>query len=162
MLLWQKLLLLCGGNNIPDHVMLWQALLFLGAARKSQAEVYKAARGLYGERASSGISTAASGAMSTVGAVWSFVSAEAATDGSLALEDAAPLPPPPKLDISVSLSVLSEGMRLMSKALQSYKMLLLILCSVRLRRCWNLQDNATHLWSTDIYFVRRSCCHAVP
>ena len=64
---------------------------------------------LYSEGASSGISTAASGAMNAVGAVWSLVSAEAARDGSLALEDAAPLPEPPKLDISVSVSVMSQG-----------------------------------------------------
>ncbi len=117
-----------------SHVVLWQMVLLLGAARKSQAEVYKAARGLYGGRASSGISTAASGAMSTVGAVWSFVSAEAATDGSLAPEDAAPLPPPPKLDISVSLSVLSEGMHLILKA-----------------PCWLLYRGASvHVWSLQL------------
>lgn len=89
--------------------MLQKPLLLLPAARTPQADVYKAARSLYGGRASSGFSSAASGAMGTVGAVWSFVSAEAATEGSLAPEDAAPLPPPPKLDISVSVSVLAEG-----------------------------------------------------
>ena len=123
-------------------------LLLLGAARKSQAEVYKAARGLYGERASSGISTAASGAMSTVGAVWSFVSAEAATDGSLAPEDAAPLPPPPKLDISVSLSVLSEGMRLSLQfmlSLQWIQMRLLVLGSLQVHWWWSTSQNTVEL-----------------
>ena len=92
-----------------------QTLLLLSAGRKSQTTDRTAARSLYGERASSGLSSAASGAMSTVGAVWSFVSAEAATEGSLAPEDAAPLPPPSKLDISVSVSVLSEGRPLAAK-----------------------------------------------
>ena len=71
------------------------------AARKSQAGVRKAARGFYGDRASSGLTSAASGAMSAVGTVWSFVSAEDASD--VALE------PPPKMDISVSVTVLSQG-----------------------------------------------------
>ncbi len=71
------------------------------AARKSQAGVRKAARGFYGGRASSGLTSAASGAMSAVGTVWSFVSAEAASDGALA--------PPPKMDLSVSMTVLSQG-----------------------------------------------------
>lgn len=79
-------------------------------------EMRQAARSLYGERTSSGISSAASGAMSAVGAVYSLVSAEAATDGSLPLEDAAPLPPPLKLDISVSVSVVSEGKDLPAQA----------------------------------------------
>lgn len=71
------------------------------AARKSQAGVRKAAGGFYGDKASSGLTSAASGAMSAVGTVWSFVSAEAASDGALA--------PPPKMDISVSVTVLSQG-----------------------------------------------------
>ena len=74
-----------------------------------QAEARTASSSLYSGRASSGISSAASGAMNAVGAAWSLVSAEAASDGSLALEDAAPLPEPPKLDISVSVSVMSQG-----------------------------------------------------
>ena len=64
---------------------------------------------LYSGGASSGISAAASGAMNAVGAVWGLVSAEAASDGRLALEDAAPLPEPQKLDIAVSVSMLSQG-----------------------------------------------------
>ena len=47
--------------------------------------------------------------MNAVGTVWSLVSAEAASDGSLAFEDASPLPEPPKLDISVTVSVTSQG-----------------------------------------------------
>ena len=74
-----------------------------------QVEARTAGSSLYSGRASSGISSAASGAMNAVGAVWSLVSAEAASDGSLAFEDAAPLPEPPKLDISVSVSVTSQG-----------------------------------------------------
>ena len=74
-----------------------------------QAEARTASSSLYSGRASSGISSAASGAMNAVGAAWILVSAEAASDGSLALEDAAPLPEPPKLDISVSVSVMSQG-----------------------------------------------------
>ena len=72
-------------------------------------EARGAGSSLYSGGASSGISSAASGAMNAVGAVWSLVSTEAARDGSLALEDAAPLPEPPKLDISVSVSVTSRG-----------------------------------------------------
>ena len=74
-----------------------------------QVEARTASSSLYSGRASSGISSAASGAMNAVGAAWSLVSAEAASDGCLALEDAAPLPEPPKLDISVSVSVRSDG-----------------------------------------------------
>ena len=128
--------------SASNYAVLWQMCLLLGAAKKSQTEVYRAARGLYGERASSGISTAASGAMSTVGAVWSFVSAEAATDGSLAPEDAAPLPPPPKMDISVSLSVLSEGMRLALRVLSTQhcvmEIRLLVLCSLHVHWLWSI------------------------
>ena len=95
-----------------QQASLGQAHYLPHAGRKTQAEIRQAARSLYGDRASSGISSAASGAMNAVGAVWSFVSAEAATEGSLAPEDAAPLPPAPKMDISVAVSVVSEGQSL--------------------------------------------------
>lgn len=72
-------------------------------------EAIAAGSSLYSGGASSGISSAASGAMNAVGAVWSLVSTEAASDGSLTLEDAAPLPAPPKLDIAVSVSITSQS-----------------------------------------------------
>ena len=110
---------------------LQELLLLLDAGKRLQAEVR---RSLYGERASSGFSSAASGAMGTVSAVWSFISAEAATEGSLAPEDAALLPPPPKLDISVCLSVLSGGKHL-TFALHHTQVLLLDPCSLQMHQC---------------------------
>lgn len=102
------------------HASLGQPHYLPRADRKTQAEIRQAARSLYGDGASSGISSAASGAMNAVGAVWSFVSAEAATEGSLAPEDAALLPPAPKMDISVAVSVVSEGQTLFRRPYKAW------------------------------------------
>ena len=114
-----------------QHASLDQPHYLPLADRKARAEIRQAARSLYGDRASSGISSAASGAMNAVGAVWSFVSAEAATEGSLAPEDAAPLPPAPKMDISVAVSVLSEGQSPFQRPLQS-----LIVLNIVILKAW--------------------------
>ena len=114
------------------HASLGQPHYLPHADRKTQAEIRQAARSLYGDRASSGISSAASGAMNAVGAVWSFVSAEAATEGSLAPEDAALLPPAPKMDISVAVSVVSEGQSPFQRPSQSLIVLHIVILKARL------------------------------
>ncbi len=68
--------------------------------------------------------------MNAVGAVWSFVSAEAATEGSLAPENGAPLPPAPKMDISVAVSVASEGQSPSHLALQSLNALNIVILTM--------------------------------
>lgn len=114
------------------------------ADRKARAEIRQAARSLYGDRASSGISSAASGAMNAVGAVWSFVSAEAATEGCLAPEDAAPLPPAPKMDISVAVSVVAEGQSPFQRPLQS-----LIVLNIVILKAWLWLVCGLRIWHAD-------------
>ena len=114
------------------------------ADRKARAEIRQAARSLYGDKASSGIASAASGAMNAVGAVWSFVSAEAATEGSLAPEDAAPLPPAPKMDISVAVSVVAEGQSPFQRPLQS-----LIVLNIVILKAWLWLVCGLRIWHAD-------------